>query len=313
MNLQWLYYFNTVAELEHYTRAAEKLHVSQSNLSHAIKELESELGADLFERKGRNVQLTKYGKVFKPYAEKAINSVEAGVKTVREYVDPDVGTIVLIGFQSVAQFATDLMVRYQAESNRLKVQFQYSNELWKVIQRKLLNGTADMALATKFDSPQLSSVYIGTHPLAVLVPSGHPLASRGSVNLEELDGEDFIAFDGESQLRGQLDAIFSRLNIQPNVVAETPNDLIIYGLVAARRGVSIVPHPLAGTPAGTRLLRISNTIPQRELYLQWNTERYVPPAAEVFRSYIIRGGDVFDQYLNQHKIISEFEKGDLDL
>ena len=48
MNLQWLYYFNTIAELEHYTRAAERLHVSQSNLSHAIKELEEELGAELF-------------------------------------------------------------------------------------------------------------------------------------------------------------------------------------------------------------------------------------------------------------------------
>ena len=51
MNLQWLYYFNTIAEMEHYTRAAERLHVSQSNLSHAIKELEEELGAELFERK----------------------------------------------------------------------------------------------------------------------------------------------------------------------------------------------------------------------------------------------------------------------
>ncbi len=311
MNLQWLYYFNTVAELEHYTRAAEKLHVSQSNLSHAIKELETELGADLFERKGRNVQLTKYGKVFKPYAEKTINSLEAGVKTVREYVDPNVGTIVLIGFQSVAQFATDLMVRYQSESNRLKVQFQYSNELWRAIQRKLLDGTADMALATKLDSPHLSSVYIGTHPLSVLVPVGHPLASRGSVDLKELDGEDYIAFDGESQLRGQLDEIFGKLNVQPNIVAETPNDLIIYGLVAARRGISIVPYPLAGTPAGTRLLRISNSIPQRQLYLQWNTERYVPPAAEVFRNYMIRGGDVFDQYLNHHNIF--YQEGDLNL
>ena len=44
MNLQWMYYFNTIAELDHYTRAAEKLHVSQSNLSHAIKALENELG-----------------------------------------------------------------------------------------------------------------------------------------------------------------------------------------------------------------------------------------------------------------------------
>ena len=64
MNLQWLYYFDTIAELEHYTKAAEKLHVSQSNLSHAIKELENEVGAELFERKGRNIKLSKYGEIF---------------------------------------------------------------------------------------------------------------------------------------------------------------------------------------------------------------------------------------------------------
>lgn len=50
MQLQWLYYFVTIAELEHYTRAAEKLKISQSNLSHAIKSMERELGAELFER-----------------------------------------------------------------------------------------------------------------------------------------------------------------------------------------------------------------------------------------------------------------------
>ena len=107
MNLQWLYYFNTIAELEHYTRAAERLHVSQSNLSHAIKELEEELGAELFERKGRNIKLTKYGEIFHPYVQKTISSLEEGISTLKEYIDPNVGTIVLAGFQSVAQFATD--------------------------------------------------------------------------------------------------------------------------------------------------------------------------------------------------------------
>lgn len=68
MQLQWLYYFVTIAELEHYTRAAEKLKISQSNLSHAIKSMERELGAELFERQGRNVKLNKYGKLFLPYA-----------------------------------------------------------------------------------------------------------------------------------------------------------------------------------------------------------------------------------------------------
>ena len=79
-----------------------------------------------------------------------------------------------------------------------------------------------------------------------------------------------------------------------------PNDQIIYGLVAARRGISIVPYPLSGAPYNTKILPIANDIPQRRLYLQWNKERYIPPAAKYFRDYIIRSGEVFEQYLEHH-------------
>lgn len=309
MNLQWLYYFNTIADLEHYTRAAEKLHVSQSNLSHAIKELENELGAELFERRGRNIKLTKYGEIFKPYVEKSLQSLEAGITTLNEYIDPNVGTIVLAGFQSVAQFATDLMVRYQSDTNRLEVQFQYSQEGWKAIHDKLLDGSADLILATKIEYPQVGYTYIGTHPLVVLVPEGHLLAKEDSVDLRSLADENFIAFDPTGQLRNEVDQYFRELGIYPNIVTETPNDQIIYGLVAARRGVAIVPYPLSGAPYNTKILPISNDIQQRKLYLQWNKDRYIPPAAKYFRDYIIRSGEVFDQYLKHHGLSMSEREG----
>lgn len=300
MNLQWLYYFDTIAELEHYTKAAEKLHVSQSNLSHAIKELEIELGAELFERKGRNIKLTKYGEIFHPYVKQTIHSLEDGITTLKGYIDPNVGIITMAGFQSVAQFATDLMVRYHSETNRLDVQFQYSQEQWCHLHEKLLDGTVDLIIATKLDRPHIGASYIGVHRLMVLVPEGHRLANEKTVDLRMLDGEDFIAFDPESQIRSQLTDIFDLLDARPNIVAETPNDLIIYGLVAARRGVAIVPYPLPGAPFNTKLIPIANDIPQRSLYLQWNEERYIPPAAKYFRDYIIRSGPVFDQYLERN-------------
>ena len=99
--------------------ASRVLNLSQPALTKSIKELEEELGAELFERKGRNIKLTKYGEIFQPYVQKTISSLEEGISTLKEYIDPNVGTIVLAGFQSVAQFATDLMVRYQSDRNSL--------------------------------------------------------------------------------------------------------------------------------------------------------------------------------------------------
>lgn len=303
MNLQWLYYFNTIAELEHYTKAAEKLHVSQSNLSHSIKELEKELGAELFERKGRNIKLTKYGELFQPYVQKTISSLEDGITTLKEYIDPNEGTISLAGFPSMAQFAPDLMVRYQSETNRLDVQFQYSQEGWKTLYEMLMDGAVDLILSTRLNHAQVEASYIGTHRLVLLVPEGHPFAEKECVNLSELDGENYIAFDASGQLRGQLDELFKKMNIRPNIVMETLSDQIIYGMVAAGRGIAIVPYPLAGAPYNTRILPVADNIPQRKLYLQWNKERYIPPAAKYFRDYIIRSGEVFDQYMRHHGLM----------
>ncbi len=299
MNLQWLYYFDAIAELEHYTKAAEQLHVSQSNLSHAISELEDELGVKLFERKGRNIRLTKYGDLFRPYVKQSITALETGVKTLRDYIDPNSGTIVLAGFQSVAQFATDLMVRYQSETNRLGVQFNYSQEGWGDICNMILNGKADLIIATKVDDPRIEGTLIGSHRLALLVYEKHRLASRESVDLKELDGENFISYDRNGELITNLWKILNSLHVKPNVVTETPNDLIVYGLVAAERGVAVVPYPLGNAPYGTKVIPISNRVAERKLYLQWNRERYIPPATEYFRDYVIRNGEVFNQYLER--------------
>ena len=300
MNLQWLYYFDTIAELEHYTKAAEKLHVSQSNLSHAIKELELEVGAELFERKGRNIKLSKYGEIFHPYVKQTLNSLETGVSTLKEYIDPNIGTIVLAGFQSLAQFSTDLMVRYQSETNRLEVQFQYSQEIWTRLIEKLKNGEVDLALCTKIDEDWVKGEFIGTHRLALLTPRGHRLTRPEGIRLEELNGENLVAFNITGQIRGEMDRIFRERGIRPNIIAETENDQIIYGLVAAGRGVAIVPYPLSGAPYNTELVPIVEGFTERKIYLQWNKNRYMTPAAKYFRDYVIRSGQVFDQYRELH-------------
>jgi len=299
LNLRQLYYFRAIAEMEHYTRAAEKLYVSQSNLSHAIQEMESELNVKLFTRKGRNVRLTKCGELFLPYVKKTIETLETGVATLRDYTDPDTGTVVMEGFPSLAQFVPDIIVRYLSETNRVNVRFQFNQEGYRNLRDHLLHGDVDFSFATKIEDNSLGSTCIGTHKLVLIVPVGHRLAGMERVRLQELDGENFIAFDKAGQLRPQLDQIFKEQGIQPNIVMETPQDMIIYGLVAANRGVSIVPMPLGGAPYNVKIIPIADDVPQRKLYLLWNKDRYMSPAAEFFRDFIVGSGEVFDQYLTR--------------
>ncbi|BCQ44469.1 hypothetical protein ERHA55_19960 [Erwinia rhapontici] len=78
MNLKQLYYFKRLAEKEHYTAAASSLFITQPSLSHAISELEKELGVMLFAKQGRNIRITEEGTLFLPYVEKAIAELENG-------------------------------------------------------------------------------------------------------------------------------------------------------------------------------------------------------------------------------------------
>ena len=301
MNLRQLYYFKAIAELEHYTRAAEKLYVSQSSLSHAIQELEAELNVEFFVKRGRNVELTKYGQLFLPYVQQTLETLETGIATLSDYINPNTGTVVMAGFPSLAQFAPDIIVRYVSETNRIDVRLQFNQEAtYAQLREQLLAGQVDLIFATEVDDPRVATSYIGDHQIVLLVPLGHRLARHDQADLRELDGEDFIAFDTNCQLRGVTDQIFQSLDIHPNITMETAQDLIIYGLVAASHGGSIIPYPLGGAPYNTKIIRIANDIPPRRLYLQWNKGQYLPPAAEYFRDFIIRSGEVFTQFLQKN-------------
>ena len=303
MNLQQLYYFKTIAEMEHYTKASELLSISQSSLSHAIQGLEHELNVKLFARSGRNIVLTKYGKMLLPYVKQSLDTLENGLAELKHSIDPGTGTVTIACFPSLAQFVPDIIVRYVSETNRVDVHLRTNQEAtYYTLREQLLAGDVDLVFATEIDHPDIGCAPIGEHDVVLLAPKGHRLAGRESVSLDELDGEDFIAYSRDSQLRHQADAYFRRRNIRPNITMETAQDIIIYGLVAANHGVAMTPYPLGGAPYNVSIIPIQG-LQRRKLYLMWNKKAYLPPAAVCFRDYIVNSGLVFNEYLERNRII----------
>ena len=93
MNLSQLYYFRKLAEVKHYTHAAEELFISQPTLSNSISQLEKELGIPLFKREGRTIKLTRYGAEFYEYATEALNALEKGIALAKEHAGSPTGSI----------------------------------------------------------------------------------------------------------------------------------------------------------------------------------------------------------------------------
>lgn len=93
MNLSQLYYFSKLSELEHFSKAAKELYITQPSLSHAIKSLETELGVQLFEREGRRMRLTPFGKEFAIYVKRGLREINKGVELAQEFNGKLGGTV----------------------------------------------------------------------------------------------------------------------------------------------------------------------------------------------------------------------------
>jgi DNA-binding transcriptional LysR family regulator len=224
------------------------------------------------------------------------------VTEIRHAIDPETGIVSIACFPSLAHFIPDVIVRYISETNRVDVRLQPGQEAtYYTLREQLLDGKVDLVFATEMGDPRVGSAYIGEHSFVLLVPEHHRFAERESVDITELDGENYIAYSKDSQLRQQTDKLFRSLGVHPRITTETAQDVMIYGLVAAGHGIAITPWPLGGAPYNVRLVPIRG-LEKRRLYMLWNKESYSSPAAAQLRSFIIKKGPIFDEYRQRNQI-----------
>lgn len=297
MNLQQLYYFRTLAEVKHFTKAAMKLMVTQPSLSHSISDLEAELGIALFVRTNRMVTLTKYGELFLEYVDQSLNLLDEGRARLEDFISPEQGVVSLHYVSSIDPFVPYLVARYFQENKGLQTIFQFQQTSNVAIQNALLSGEANLGLGMVWEPVSgLESYKLGDHELVLLVSANHPLAKQDSVDLRQVRGERFITYRYECVIRWLIDEIFKSLDLKPKIVSETIHDTMIYGSVAADLGVALVPAPLAMKHYNIKALPIENEIPKYEVHLRWRRERYTSPAVSQFRDFVMNSEGLFEHY-----------------
>ena len=138
MNLYHLRYFSTLAHIEHYTKAADILAITQPSLSYAISTLEEELGVKLFEKNGRNVTLTKYGKVFLNDVEEVLNRLDSSVNSLK-LAGKGEGCIDVVFLRTLGiDFLPKIMRGFLEENPTKKIDFNLYCD--KVLTSDILNG-----------------------------------------------------------------------------------------------------------------------------------------------------------------------------
>ena len=288
MNLNHLYYFRVLAKTQHYTQAANILNITQPSLSHAISQLEKDLGCYLFEKQGRNVRLTRYGEIFYQYIDSSLKQIEDGQKRIEEIISPNRGWIRLAFIYTLGyQFVPNTIKSFHSirKNNQIKFTLKQGNTT------ELLNGLEEEKYDIAFCSYQenrndIQFTPITTEELVVVVSKNHPLALHNEINLKELENEYFVYYSKDSGLRPLIDDLFKSQNIKPNIIFEVEEDSAVLGLVNINYGVAVVPNIPMIDRFDLKKLKITNAHKKRYIYLATVKNRYLPPAVNAFCSFL---------------------------
>ena len=274
--MRQLRYFMAVAEELHFGRAAQRMNICQPPLSQQIKNLEEELGAQLFLRKNKKISLTEAGAAFLEETKEILRRVDAAAERVRCIARGVVGRICLgLVLPAMDTFLPDAIREFRSAYPCVEMQLR---EMGTQAQLAALRaGQIDIGVMRLFqhDTQGLIVERIVQEPCVLAVPAAHRLAGQDAVNLASLDGESLILFPRHLHLalHDRIIACFSAAGSTPVITLETTTKFASIALVAAGFGVAIVPASAQKqNRLGVVYRPVNGDLPMVELFLVWSRD-----------------------------------------
>ena len=240
MELRQLKYFVKSAEYLNFSVAAKHLYITQSTLSQQIKQLEYELGFELFLRNSRHISLTEAGEEFLPFARKTILDAEDGVQRLHDLQHVKTGTLRVGVTYSLSTVLTEGLISFMKTFPGIKLEIFYKtvDELLVLLREHKV----DFILSYKplSDAPDVDSMPLFENTLALVVSKEHPLASCKKIKLSELSGKPLILPSKGLQALNMLDKLVDGKNIELVYKLELNETNILLQMVATGNYATIL-------------------------------------------------------------------------
>lgn len=270
MELRHLRYFVAVAEELHFGRAANRLCMAEPPLSLQIRQLEQELGVELFTREGRRIRLTAAGEGFLEEARGILERVDHAARRAQLIDQGKVGRLA-VGFtaSTIYDVLPSVLRRFREENPNVDLELSElsSVEQWQALRKKRIDvGFVRLSRAEQ----GVVFEHLRSDPLVVALPSDDPLSSRKTLCFGELAGEPFVLYPRDSELhytRWWLD-LCANGGFAPQVVQKTGEVQTAMSLVAAGVGVAVVPSSMRNTHRdGVVYCSLTKPVPTVELVM----------------------------------------------
>ncbi|MFT3732872.1 MAG: LysR family transcriptional regulator [Hyphomicrobium sp.] len=250
LDLKQLEHFVAAAEEKHFTRAARKMNIVQSGLSASIRALEQEMGAPLFVRTTRHVELTVAGRVLYEKAQAIIAGVKEARSAVAAINGLERGTLTIGTCGSLNAFFDLPLLLGEFHDLHPTVEIKLCHGTATKMMDKVKDGRIDLAFFPLFEkSREIVTIPIASDSLVIAHPLGHRLEGRENVTLESLADETFVDFQPDKGTRRIVDRAFGAVNISRRTVLEVGDVQVLLDLVARGFGIALVPKTFACTRA----------------------------------------------------------------
>jgi DNA-binding transcriptional LysR family regulator len=236
-------YFLAVVDEESFTRAAEKVMVSQPSLSQQIKALEAEIGAELLERGPRGVRLTSAGKQFVPHARAACRSAESAMRTARSAARLEEGEIEISTVRSIAAgILPDLIRSWRQRYPGTSVRLHEFNHR-RLSEQSVFDGLSEVGIGPPPIGWAGPVCRLGWEELVIILPDDDPMNREGKIDLRALAGREWVAFDPENGMSEFLSYACANCEppFKPNHAVFTAQVETAAKLAAAGVGPALVP------------------------------------------------------------------------
>ncbi len=241
MNFRALQYFVMLADLRHFSRAADACFVSQPTLSTQIKKLEEELGVQLVERAPRKVMLTPVGREVAERARTVLRDLEQIKALTRRAVDPNSGILKLGLFPTLAPYLLPHVVP-QLRNRYPRLQLQLFEEKTADILVMLQQGKLDAGiLALPIDDESLECEMLFEEPFLAAMPQRHALASRDRIHMDDLRGQELLLLEEGHCLRDQALEVCQLAGAREKVDFHATSMETLRQMVAANVGITLMP------------------------------------------------------------------------
>jgi len=246
MELDLFKSFVAVAENRSFSRAARAMHTTQPTLSRQVARLESELGAQLFERYGRHVECTATGQLLLPLAQAIITRTDEIVSLIREQAGTGASTVRFGAVGNVmAVLLTPILVSFLAAYPRVSIDLIEKDDAQ--LEEAVISGELDCAVMTPWGSTRAAHQHLLTEEILLVVPLDHRLADEPAVALSMLAGESILLPRGTMNAGNVIADALRRAGVEPRFSYRANYPELTKALVRRGLGVAPMPKMLAST------------------------------------------------------------------